>query len=205
MTRRYRSLRSDVAKRITQSPDKNKELVELSPNQNRLAFVHEQNLFVADCKTGEVKQLTTDGGGDILNGKLDWVTQEEVYGRGQFKAYWWNSDGSKIAFLRLDETPVPNFVIDDSIPFAQRVENMRYPKAGQPNPLVSLRVVDVGTGTIDDVPLLIEDPSDRIVVRVGWKPDSPNELLYQIQNRIQNQLDLDLYHTQTKTSSTQVH
>ncbi len=196
----FYDLRTDTAKRLTQSPEKNKELVELSPTQNHVAFIHEQNLFVVDCKTGEIKQLTTDGGGDILNGKLDWVTQEEVYGRGQFKAYWWNPDGTKLAFLRLDETPVPNFVIDDSIPFAQRVENMRYPKAGQPNPSVSLHVADIPNASLEQVPLVIDDAKDRIIVRVGWKPNAPNELVYQIQNRIQNRLDLVHYDTETKES-----
>ena len=198
-------LLTDAAQRVTNTPEQIEELVELSPTQRHVAYVHQQDLYVADCKTKEVKRLTDDGGGEILNGKLDWVTQEEVYGRGQFKAYWWNSDGTKIAYLRLDETPVPTFVIDDSLSFAQKVENMRYPKAGQPNPRVSLHVVDVQTGAKQEVPLSIEDPAERLVVRVGWKPGVPNALVYQIQNRIQNRLDVVLYDCATQASQVLVH
>lgn len=188
----FYDLPSDQAVRLTDSPEEQEELAELSPSKRHVAFVRGQNLWAVDCKTRELKQLTNDGGGEILCGKLDWVYQEEVYGRGQFKAYWWNPDGTKIAYLRLDETPVPNFVIDDAIPFAQRIENMRYPKAGQPNPRVELKVVDVSSGQIQDVPLLISDPEDRLVVRVGWKPNAEDQLVYQIQNRIQNKLDVVL-------------
>ncbi|MCE2809341.1 MAG: DPP IV N-terminal domain-containing protein [Planctomycetaceae bacterium] len=201
----FYDLPSDQAIRLTESPDEKEELFELSPSRRHVAFVKGQNLWVIDCKSKELKQLTHDGGGEILCGKLDWVYQEEVYGRGQFKAYWWNPDGTKIAYLRLDETPVPNFVIDDAIPFAQRIENMRYPKAGQPNPKVELKVADITTGQIQDVPLSINDPEDRLVVRVGWKPGSEDQLVYQIQNRIQSKLDLVLYDLKNASSQTLVH
>ncbi|MFM8263913.1 MAG: DPP IV N-terminal domain-containing protein [Pirellula sp.] len=201
----FYDLPSDQAVRLTESPDEKEELFELSPSRRHVAFIKDQNLWVVDCKSKEVKQLTVDGGGEILCGKLDWVYQEEVYGRGQFKAYWWNPDGTKIAYLRLDETPVPNFVIDDAIPFAQRIENMRYPKAGQPNPKVELKVVDITTGQIQDVPLSISDPEDRLVVRVGWKPGADDQLVYQIQNRIQSKLDLVLHDLKTTSSQTLVH
>jgi dipeptidyl-peptidase 4 len=145
---------ANAATQLTDTPELEEELAELSPSGNHVAFVRDQNLWVVDCKTRELKALTEDGGGDTLNGKLDWVYQEEVYGRGQFKAYWWNSDGTKIAYLKLDESPVPNFVVDnslstaqeDSLAYAQKLENMRYPKAGQNNPNASLHVVDVATG-----------------------------------------------------------
>jgi dipeptidyl-peptidase-4 len=149
----FYDLPTDQAVRLTESPDEDEELHELSPTKRHVAFVRGHNLYAVDCKTRQLKQLTHDGGGEILCGKLDWVYQEEVYGRGQFKAYWWNPEGTKLAYLRLDETPVPNFVIDDAIPpakslAAQRIENMRYPKAGQPNPNVELKVVDIATGAV---------------------------------------------------------
>ena len=199
----FYDLRTDQAVRLTESPELEEELFELSPTKHHVAFVRGQNLMVVDCKTREIKSLTSDGGGEILNGKLDWVYQEEVYGRGKFKAYWWNPDGTKIAFLRLDETPVPNFVIDDSISFAQRIENMRYPKAGQGNPRVELNIVDIGSGAIQQVPLNLPE-EDRLVVRVGWKPGTGNQLVYQIQNRIQNRLDLVLFDLESGSSQTLV-
>jgi dipeptidyl-peptidase 4 len=193
------------ATRLTETPDDEEELYALSPTRGHVAFVRNQNLWVVDCKTGDIKPLTTDGGGEILNGKLDWVYQEEIYGRGQFKAYWWNPDGTKIAYLRLDESPVPNFIVDNSLGFAQKIENMRYPKAGQNNPLVTLHVVDVATGRDTTVPIERFEEKDRLVVRVGWKPEQPYQVVYQVQNRIQNQLDVVLFDLQKETSQTLVH
>ncbi len=196
---------SDVATQLTETPDLEEELAELSPSGQHVAFVRDQNLYVVDCKTRALKALTSDGGGEILNGKLDWVYQEEVYGRGKFQAYWWNPTGTKIAFLRLDESPVPNFVVDNSLAFAQKLENMRYPKAGQGNPRVSLRVVDVNTAEILDVPIDRFAEDDRLVVRVGWKPEAADQLVYQVQNRIQNQLDVVLFDLTSRSSRTLAH
>jgi dipeptidyl-peptidase-4 len=64
-----------------------------------------------------------DGSEKILNGRLDWVYQEEVYGRGNFGAYWWSPDSNRIAFLRIDENPVPEFPVVDHIPLDQRLES----------------------------------------------------------------------------------
>ena len=201
---------TETAIRLTETPDEEEELVELSPSRNHVAFIRDQNLWMVDCKTRELKQLTKDGGGEILNGKLDWVYQEEIYGRGQFKAYWWSPDGRRIAYLRLDESPVPNFVVDNSLAFAQKIENMRYPKAGQNNPLVSLHVVDIASGEDMVVPLEKYAEDDRLVVRVGWRPigqDNSNadKLVYQLQNRIQNQLDVIEFDISKRSSETLVH
>ena len=56
---------------------------------------------------GHQTALTTDGSDKILNGRLDWVYEEEIYGRGKNRAYWWSPDSTSIAFLRLDDGPVP--------------------------------------------------------------------------------------------------
>ena len=67
-----------------------------------MAFVRAGNLCLRSSDGGEEQALTKDGGDDVLNGKLDWVYQEEVYGRGTWRAHWWSPDSKRIAFLRLD-------------------------------------------------------------------------------------------------------
>ncbi len=188
----------DSVRQITHSPDQSKELAEMSPTGKHVAYVHNNNIWVADCESTEVRKLTDDENPEVLNGKLDWVYQEEIYGRGKFKGYWWSPDGTMIAFLRLDETPVPRFRIDNSLMFAQTLEETRYPKSGQPNPTVTLHVVNVATGKIQEVPLKDYAAGDRLVVRVGWRPSPTNELVFQIQNRIQSRLDVCAFDTKTK-------
>ncbi len=194
----YRSS-TDEVQQLTDSPDAREELPELSPSGNHVAFVRENNLWIADCKTGATHALTTDGTAEILNGKLDWVYQEEVYGRGKFKGYWWSPDGSHIAFLRLDETLVPRFQIPNSLSFAQTLEETRYPKAGQNNPLVTLRVIDIASGESQEIPLDGFLETDRIIARVMWKPAPAMQVLVQVQNRIQNQLALLAYDVEHKS------
>ena len=56
-----------------------------SPNGRNVAFVRANNLHVVDVATRKEITLTSDGSRDILNGKLDWLYQEEIYGRGRFR------------------------------------------------------------------------------------------------------------------------
>src|SRR5690242_9874239 len=85
-----------------------------SPDGKRIAFVRNNNLYTVDLNGREV-QLTSDGADQILNGKLDYVYQEEVYGRGIWKAFWWSPDSTRLAFLRSDENPAPEYTILDEI------------------------------------------------------------------------------------------
>src|SRR5687768_4785889 len=144
----YYELGSDRAIRLTSNPEE--ELSEeFSPDGRMVSFVRGNNLYVEDVgMQRRERALTRDGSAKILNGRLDWVYQEELYGRGNFGAYWWSPDSKTIAFLRFDETPVPEFTVVDHIPLYQNVEVTPYPKAGAPNPSVKLGVVNAAAGDI---------------------------------------------------------
>jgi dipeptidyl-peptidase-4 len=72
----------DRAFRLTFDPHEEEEF-SFSPDGRQAAFVRRNNLHVVNLdQQRQEKQLTTDGTDQILNGKLDWVYQEEVYGRG---------------------------------------------------------------------------------------------------------------------------
>ena len=128
--------------RLTSSPGE-KEEVTFSPDGRFVSFVRDNNIYVVDVATQRERQLTTDGNENIQNGILDWVYQEEVYGRGNFRAYWWSPDSTRIAYLQLDERPVKHFAVVDHIPYQQNVESELYPKAGAPNPIAKLFCVNV--------------------------------------------------------------
>ncbi|MHC4512390.1 MAG: S9 family peptidase [Planctomycetota bacterium] len=170
-----------------------KELVHLSPTEGNVAFVQANNLFVVDTNSARLWQVTQDGGDEFRNGKLDWVYQEELYGRGKYRAHWWSPNGRFVAYLRLDERKVKTFTVIDHVPASldkdKTVKQMveRYPKAGDPNPTVKLLVAEVATRKVVPVKLEGYDP-DILVVRVHWTPD--NRVIFQVQNRIQTWLDL---------------
>jgi hypothetical protein len=79
--------------RLTSSPGEEQEAA-FSPDGRFVSFVRNNNLFVVDLATQRERQLTTDGNENMLNGIFDWVYQEEVYGRGNFRGYWWSPDTS---------------------------------------------------------------------------------------------------------------
>jgi dipeptidyl-peptidase 4 len=180
---------TNEAKRLTSTPDLAEEYAELSPNGQHVAFISKNNLFTVNCQTGEQSQLTSDGSEEILNGVLDWVYQEEIYGRGNFKAYWWSPDNNRLAFLQLNQTPVSKYMVSDSISVEQSLENTRYPKSGAPLPGVQVFVADVDSKERKPMDLGAYPADDRLVVRVDWHPDG-KEVCLQIQNRIQSWLEL---------------
>ncbi len=204
-----------TARRLTNTPKDEEVEADFSPNGKMISFLRGMNIFVVDIAAGKEKQLTFDGGEKILNGYLDWVYEEELYGRGQKRGYWWSPDSSSIAFLRTDENPVPKFILVDHTETNQRIENTDYPQAGDPNPFVKLGVVNVGAVTpigvggvrLPDsvtrrlpatiVPSLAKfvdiskyKPEDFLITRVSWSPDS-KKVVFQAQNREQTFLDLN--------------
>ncbi len=96
----------------------------------------------------------------------------------------------RIAFLRFDETPVPEFTVVDHIPYDQKLEVTPYPKAGDPNPVVKLGVVNAAGGDIRWVDTFKYQPADLLISRVTWTPDS-KKVVYQAQNREQTFLDVN--------------
>jgi dipeptidyl-peptidase-4 len=183
----YRRADED-ARWIPASEDRS--IVTLDPTGGHASWVAGNDLWIADLDDARPMALTTSGSADRFHGRLDWVYQEEVYGRGNFRGHWWSPTGEHLAWLSLDETEVPTFSIVDHLPARQRRTDMRYPKAGDPNPIVSVHLLEVGTGRRVEVDLSRFGAGDEIlVVRVDWSP-SGDRLLLQVQDRIQTWLEL---------------
>src|SRR5262245_54581463 len=137
----YYQFGSDQAIRLTNTAED--EVGEaFSPDGRLVSFVRNYNLYLVDIATQRERSLTKDGNSKLFNGRLDWVYQEELYGRGNFQGYWWSPDSTKVTYLQLDESQVKDFTIVDHIPNQQELEIYDYPKAGMPNPKVRLGVVD---------------------------------------------------------------
>ena len=67
------------------------------------AFVRDHQLFVIDVQ-GQLHQITTDGSRDIVYGEA--VHRNEF---GIHQGTFWNPDGSKLAFYRMDQSMVEDY------------------------------------------------------------------------------------------------
>ncbi|MFT5846461.1 MAG: dipeptidyl-peptidase-4 [Psychroserpens sp.] len=165
-----------------------------SPDGSKIAYGFNNNLFVKDLNTGDTSQITFDGDKNkIINGITDWVYEEEF---SLVRAFEWNATGDKIAFIRFDETNVPEFSMDVYGQQLYQTQTVfKYPKAGETNSEVSLHIYDLGTKKAQDVKL-DKAYSDFYIPRIKWSNDA-NVLSAQYTNRHQNELDLWMINAET--------
>ena len=123
-----------------------------SPAADKVAYGMENNLYINDLSTGKTVQITSDGKENaIINGITDWVYEEEF---SLVRAFDWNKNGDKIAFIRFDESEVPEFSMDVYGTELYQVQDVfKYPKAGEPNAKVSLHIYNVSTEETQDINL----------------------------------------------------
>ena len=213
------SVTDATIKRLTKNKEEELE-ADFSPDGRFVSFVRKNDLFVVEVANGRERQLTRDGSDKILNGYLSWVYEEELYGRGNKRGYWWSPDSRFIAFLRTDESPVPNFLLPDDTVTDQRIENTSYPQSGDPNPTVRVGIAEVSktpvlpnvrripkvgaripgsVARLGDVVKFVDlskyKAEDLLISRVAWSPDSKN-VVFQAQDREQTYLDLNAADTE---------
>lgn len=165
----------------------------LSPDNSKVAYVFENNIYIFDIAKKATTKVTQDGvKNKIINGVTDWVYEEEF---AFVRAFDWNSDGTKIAFLRFDETNVPEFSMDVYGQDLYQTQHVfKYPKAGEDNAVVSLHMLDVKSGAINNVNI----EGAYYIPRIKWMYDK-NTLSVQVLNRHQD--NLKLYAVNAKKNS----
>ena len=166
-----------------------------SRDGNMIAFVRDGNLFLVKLLfNNSESQITKDGEfNKIINGKPDWVNEEEF---SFARAFDFNADNTMIAWIRYDETEVPMF----SFPWYKGLSpekkayddypgsyDYKYPIAGARNSTVSVHSFDIKSRVIRKMQLPI--PSDGYVPRIFFTDDAEKLLILTL-NRHQNQLDI---------------
>ena len=157
-----------------------------SPDGKKIAYAKENNLYVYDLASYKSTAITTDGlKNSIINGITDWVYEEEF---AFVRAFDWSADSKKVAYIRFDESKVPEFSMSmfgkDLYP---TIETFKYPKAGEKNSVVSLHIYNVNSNQVKDINL--GNYNDFYIARMKWTNDA-NTLSAQVLNRHQNNLDL---------------
>lgn len=173
-----------------QPNDKAAQALEWNDKSRAMAFVKDDNLYVTDG-SGNTRQVTSDGSRDLVYGQS--VHRNEFGIEG---GLFWNPDGTRLAFYRMDQSMVTDYPLvdvpelDDSTRVIAEPAPEKYPMAGQTSHLVTVGVLDVATG--DTVYLKAGDPTDRYFSNISWNPQG--NIVYVMEgNRDQNVVDLVAY------------
>src|SRR5262245_57361879 len=173
-----------------------------SPDGTRIGFVRDHDLYVIDLKgsgagagtsagpeAGTARALTSGGTEEMTRGEVDWVYDEEFE---LSSAWWWSPAGDKVAFLEFDERAVPVYPIVDWSSTHPETTRQRYPKAGDPTPVLRLGIVPVeARGTAQPAsPEWIDlgPEKDIYIPRVAWTPRGSLAVIRM--DRTQARLDL---------------
>ncbi len=182
------------------------QLATFSPDGSKVAFVHENNLYVKTLSDDKIRQITTDGKKNfVLNGLPDWVYEEEF---GFNKAFEFSNDGKYLAYIKFDETNVKEYTLQYYSAMTQNYNpeanypynyTYKYPKAGEDNSVVSVHVYDFESGETKKAD--IGSDTDIYVPRIQWM-STKNVLSIARLNRLQNKLNLLAFDV-TKNTTTQ--
>ena len=166
-----------------------------SRDGNMVAFVRDGNLFLVRLLYNNAEtQITKDGKfNNIINGKADWVYEEEFVTNRSFD---FNEDGTVLAWIRYDESQVPMF----SFPMYKGMnpeikENALYPGAyeykypvpGEKNSVVSVMTYDIKSRATRTMKLPLD--ADGYIPRIKFSSDA-DKLLILTQNRHQDRLEI---------------
>ena len=170
------------------------EVPAFSPDGTMIAFVRQNNLFLVKLlfDNSEI-QVTKDGEyNKIINGKPDWVNEEEF---SFARAFDFNADGTMLAWIRYDETAVPQFsfpLYQGGFPARDEFTDYpgtymyKYPIAGAQNSTVTVQSYDIKSHRIQQMKLPLD--ADGYIPRIRFTSD-PERLLVLTQNRHQDRLD----------------
>jgi dipeptidyl-peptidase-4 len=164
---------------------------DFSPGSDKVAYVYHNDLYYLDLTSGETVTVSYDGeylsegqAGNLINGNCDWVYEEEF----EFtKAYEWSESGDYLAYYHFDQTEVPEFnfaVYDKLYPTQYRY---KYPKAGEKNSVVSIRIFRLNNGRTIECDLGSE--TDQYIPRIRINPFDNTLMIWRL-NRLQNHLQV---------------
>ena len=155
------------------------QLASWSPNSDAIVFTRDNNMFLRKLADDKVVQITKDGGTELFYGVPDWVYEEEVFAGNSVT--WWSEDGQYIAFMRTDEAAVPEYPIQYFIsrPSGKKpepgeenypeVRQIKYPKAGAPNPVVELQFYNVAKDEVFSVKNgSVQLGREKLITEVVW-------------------------------------
>ena len=174
-------------------PPASLQFAKFSPDNKKVAYVSERNIYVEDLPTGAIKKLTSDNGTKkLINGTFDWVYEEEFFCRDGFR---WSPDSKTIAYWQIDANKIRDYyMLNTTDSVYSKVIPVEYPKVGEPPSPARIGVVNIATAQTKWMKIPGE-PDQNYLIRMEWS--APNEIILQQLNRKQNESRLMLCNTAT--------
>jgi dipeptidyl-peptidase 4 len=172
-------------------------LATFNPQGDKVAFIRDNNLYYKDLKTLKEVQITTDGAANsVINGAADWVYEEEF---SMDRAFYWSPDGTKIGFIRFDESAVRQVTLTlYNKQLYPEYSSFKYPKAGEKNATVSAHLYTIADNKITNINLPTEVTAQEFYIpKIQFTND--NRLSILTMNRLQNDLKGYIYEEKTAT------
>ncbi|MBP8945820.1 MAG: S9 family peptidase [Paludibacteraceae bacterium] len=168
-----------------------------SPDSRYVAFARNNNLYLKKLDFNTESAITKDGEKNkIINGVPDWLYEEEF---GVVRCFEWSPDSKLLAFIKFDETEVPEFSyqlyadstkMTDGLSLYPTTVTYKYPKAGQNISKVSVCIFDERQKSIRTIELnTLEE--NFYIPRIKWT-SSVDQLAIFTLNRNQNEMKMFL-------------
>ncbi|KAL0478630.1 DPP9, partial [Acrasis kona] len=146
-----------------------------SPDGCLVSYISDRDIYFHDIKKGLTHRITTSPD-NCTSGVAEFIMQEEF---DRFTGYWWDpscpvDQTYRVAYLEVDESKVPHINIPNG-GCKMKVDQFRYPRAGEPNAKSTLCVIDFepSTGKLQrkKYDLCTLHSWHEYVSRCGWTPD----------------------------------
>lgn len=166
----------------------------LSNDGRMVAYERGNNIYISNLDYGTDRQITEDGAKNkIIYGSPDWGYEEEF---GVQNTICWSADDNTLAFIRFDESEVPEYTFDIYSGYCEPIAeydlypgeySYKYPLAGFNNSRVSVIAHDVNNrvNKVMDLPIGEKDYVPSLKFGAGG-----TRLMVMILNRDQNSLQL---------------
>ena len=166
-----------------------------SPDGNMVAFVRDNNIYLVKLLfNNSESQVTKDGARNkVINGKPDWVNEEEFV---TDQSLTFNADNSMLCWIRYDESEVPMFSFPWYKGLSPEKEEYRtypgsyeykYPMAGEKNSTVSVHSYDIKSHRTQTLQVPLD--KDGYIPRIFMTSD-PTKLAVVTLNRHQDRMDI---------------
>lgn len=181
----YHDVRRNMVRKLSENTSK-QMIPTFSPDGKMLAYVIDNNIWLTKFDFDTESQVTKDGEiNKVIYGATDWVYEEEF---STTRLMEFSPDNKLLAFVRSDESQVRQYQFQT---FDKKLYpdfyTYKYPKPGEKNSLVDLRVFDIEARTIRKMELPLN--ADGYIPRITFTANE-QELVAMTLNRNQNTFDM---------------